>query len=223
MFHSPEGAADAPPCTPKAEDDEFTNISGAPGDTNDGSWQWGNQGGATAAWTNGELQITPDTTNAFEYLTYQTALPTAPYAFEIYVYGNAVGATGAAGNACFIGFRESATGKIVTTEVRNQEPALSGAANGGWLWQVTNSTSNTPGSAVNNAAYIGSSAYIKMQNDGSGHIKSFFSSDETNYLTWASQTITVPFTTAPNQLILGALGVGGGTTTCTFDFKRRKQ
>lgn len=222
IFHSPEGV-DAIPCTPNILDDEFAHTFGAPSDVNDGVWQWGNQASATASWTNGELQINPDTSNAVEYITAVTALPTAPYTFEIYVSVNAFGVANGNGNGCFIGLKESSTGKIAHVEIGYSQTANTVASVIGGVWIVRNESANAVGAPVIYQAFQMTSGYVKIQNNGSGNITYSFSNDGVNFVQATSQALTTPFTTAPNQLILGGLGVGGGTTRCTFDFLRRTQ
>lgn len=222
IFHSPEGV-DAPPCTPTSVDDEFSHTFGTPADVNDGSLQWGTQNTATAAWTNGALAITPDTSANVEFVKQVAALPTAPYTFVTYV-DLATFPAAPTGTACGIGLLESGTNKIGSIEFLNIQNLSTATGSGGFAVIVRNTTvGGGAGSAITYLPYSVNQGYLKIQVTGGNIIYSFSpSGDGVSYVVAKSQALTVPFTTAPDTLILDAIGTGG-TATCNFDYKRRTQ
>ena len=210
---------DAPPASPTAFDDEDGETFGAPADVNNPFWSWCNQQSATASWSNGAIVLTMDTSGQIENLCY--SLPgSTPYTFTAYLDSEAI----AQGAACAIGFRESSTGKITMLELAQNNPADSPGASGGMLFQVIHATTYSTGlTGVHFWAYRGTGAYLRIQNTGSNIVYSY--SDTNNgiaYQTLFSEAQTTPFTTTPNQLLIG----GRASTTasvCTYDFERRTQ
>jgi len=224
--HSPDGV-DAPPCTPNALDMEMSRTFGVPGDVNDGTLTWGGggtspclQNSATAAWTNGALTITSDTTNkAVECLEFST--PSTPYTFLAWIDAISQNTPG----MCGIGFRESSTGKMATWGLLNNQSTNSTTGSGGWItWPDHWTNSTTDSITTSYISYQSSNGYFKLQNDGTNIVYSFSNTgDGVNFKQFLSEAKTVPFTTGPNQVILFALGATAGPTTCTFDFERRTQ
>jgi hypothetical protein len=217
---------DAPPCTPKAEDDEMRQTFGAPGDVNDKFWTWFNQGSATAVWTNGAIVLTSDTSAGHDLEGLYLALPgSTPYTFRIYVDVNTKYGTE---SNCGIGFQESSTGKIIMLSFLSNQPASTTVGSSGVFLiyrYFANFSSYGGGTAVTYMAYQGmNSGYLQLQNDGTNINASFSPSGSgVAFPAFGAIAKTTPFTSGPNRLLLVATGNSSSATTCTFDFERRTQ
>lgn len=213
---------DAPPTSPVAANDEFTYGDGThqPGGVNYTDWTWGATS-ATSLLTNGELTITTGTTTTTNYLISATALPATPYTFIVQM-NELIFSSNSSGSHCYLGLRESATGKMSDISLGNNQGSGTTAGSGGTYWAVLNWTNDSTFSAPFFQPYQPNQAYLQIQNDGT-NLKYSFSNDGVSYKQFYSQTIVTPFTTAPNQLIIGGVGGAGVPVTCTYDYIRRTQ
>lgn len=210
---------DAPNCSPDATNQENRETFGSPGGINDGVWTKLNFGSATAAFNAGTISITTDTTASvnLEGLAETTALPGTPFTYEVYVNSMAMTQFG----GCFVGLRESSTGKMSTIGIANNA-LINGGTSIGLVMQAHNWTSFTAQASLAFLPNRNDGYYFRIQDTGTNIITSFSpTGDGVNYQQLASTPVSTAFTTAPNQFIIGA---GSATTAgkCSFDFSPRR-
>lgn len=212
---------DAPPCSPNALDGELRNTFGAPGDVNNPRWtKSANFGSATATWTAGYITLTTDTSGDAEYLILNAALPSTPFLVHAFVSNISIASDGTHTADCFIGLRESSTGKMLTWGPSLNNAQGSTAANGGYLWDVKTWTSDTASASSKFTPYQGTTGYFKFSDTGTNILSlATNTGDAANYSQFDTRAVTTPFTTAPNQLIIGGYG-GTAVANCSFDFVR---
>jgi hypothetical protein len=194
---SPHGV-DAPPSSPNALDDEFTELNPTIGGANDGVWTWVNQSSAATTLTGGMLSLTAPTRGtgtAHSQINclFQTA-PATPYTAKLLNYSTA---TINGSFMTYIALRESATGKIIT---------LGWWLDGGVMGKVIGVKLTDPTNTGTFTGYVGngtgatSSGFTLYAGNDGANIFTKYSNDGVVPQTALSEAKNTFFTTAPDQI-----------------------
>lgn len=196
-------AADAPPASPNAMDDEFT------GSSLDVKWVQNNVSGQTYTVGSGILSMVGPATGVDTVHAIEQTSPSTPWTFVT----KCVTAMPTSSGTFFGGLsaRESSSGKIYTWSIGNQ---------GGNLLTFYRWNGGASAAFTNTSVGISMAVYMKLQDDGTNMVASH-SMDGVNYVQDSSTTVVSTFTTAPNKIGLFIENNGAGVTSC--DYFRRTQ
>ena len=215
--HSPNYGPSSLPCTPNVLDDEAGETAPTPGSANDPIWTWVNQNGTTATYTGGMISLTSSAAADQDSCLSQPLPGSTPYTFTAKIY---YGGTATANTLPFLGFRESATGKIVAAGVQTQNSSTSGrllvdkrtAATAAGTYPITGGTATATNAIWFQAQNDGTNTNYKWSPDGLPN----------DYITLLSEAKATYFTTGPDQVIL-CINNQAGTSKLHADLVRRTQ
>jgi hypothetical protein len=189
-------AADAPPATPNALDDEFT------GSSLNAKWAWINQSNASASVANGSLRLSSATGDRVWSLLLQSA-PAAPWtiAAKFRMQGALADFTSAG-----IAVRNSASGAHANVGLyfKSTDPGGGGIE----LQEYSDLTTYVADIAIARFGFIHPGIYMKLVNDGT-NLTSFYSLDGITY-TQVAQTAIATVLGAVNQVGLSVWSINGG-------------
>jgi hypothetical protein len=190
------GAADTPPATPNAIDDEFA------GNSLNGKWAWVNQSDASASVANGALRLSSATGDRVWSLLLQSA-PAAPWtiAAKFRMQGALADFTSAG-----IAVRNSASGAHANVGLyfKSTDPGGGGIE----LQEYSDLTTYVADIAIARFGFIHPGIYMKLVNDGT-NLNSFYSLDGITY-TQVAQTAIATVLGAVNQFGLSVWSINGG-------------
>ena len=215
------GGSDAPPCVVVIYNNEYTNIFGTPGDANDGTVTLTSGSSPTWYWTNGEIGVTGDSVGAARYNIAAQSMSglSAPWSFTTYLYFHSI-----VGSACGLGLRESATDKMSEFIIQQNQGLGGGGGAGGVVFLVRNWTNKTTlASTINFQNNQVPGVYLKIALSGTTLTYAYSYDNVSPFVTFLTQTLTTPFTTAPDQVgptYSPAQAVAAGTV-CRWDFIRQ--
>jgi hypothetical protein len=203
------GDIDHPPCTPNANDDEFTSTHGL-ADAADPFWKSQSADSPTFTLTNGMLNIANANTGTNRLECAIHPLPSPPYTFVILVYYELTSAAGSS-QPVSIGFFETASGKFLTEDILTNQGLT-----------VSRWTSDTTyGSTVQNnggTAWISLPLNFRIRRSGTS-IFIDHSQDGVIYTPDYAELITTTFTTAPDNIAICLNPHNATTTTLNVEYK----
>lgn len=185
---------DKPPDTPNALDDEF---EGATFDTT--KWTWRNQGGASAAVSNGRVLLTGTSQSGVQWRIVEQNAPSTPWTVTAKLVGQIFGANFASAGLVVV---DSVSGRLIRWGPSWDVP---------WKSMVTRYTSVTAWSAHSFSSTFGfghvSPAYLRIADDGT-NLTFWWSGDGLTFTRVYSEGRTAFLTNAADKIGLGVHSEG---------------
>lgn len=181
--------ADKPPDTPNALDDEFNGTS-----FNTSLWTWRNQGGASAAVSNGRLLLTGTSQAGIEWRIVEQTAPSTPWTVTGKISGQIYNANFASGGLIAL---DSVSGRLIRWGPSWDNP---------WRVQVTRYTNVTTFSTHSFTSTFGlghvTPAYIRIEDNGTNLIF-YWSADGLTYSRVYSEGRTAFLTNGADRIGIG--------------------